>query len=233
LLPTITRKNISEQVAGHLRDYIISHSLQPGDRLPTEAELADQFGVSRSSIREAVKVLESTGVVQSRPRHGIRVKRVSTRHLTDQLRFLLALDGVSLREMGAARLAIEKASIPMIAQNADEEDFRRMSAAIARGRELTDRGEVYSDADLEFHLALGRATKNRVMQGLAGMLQEFFAAVAVQVSPDKEKQHKSLDEHQQIYEALRARNAVAAQNMLDIHLSVYSHFQATEALDDA
>lgn len=224
MLPTIKRKNISEQVVIYLQDYIIVNSLQPGDRLPTEASLADQLGVSRSSVREAVKVLESSGIIQVRPRDGIRVRQVGTQHLTDHLKLMLRLDGVSLREMASARQEIEKAFITMIVQHADADDFCRMKAAIQRGREQTERGESSTAADLDFHLALARATKNRVMIGLGGMLYEFFAALRGQVSPDKGKQRKSLDEHQQLLDALQAGEIAAAQHIMDIHLSGYERF---------
>jgi GntR family transcriptional repressor for pyruvate dehydrogenase complex len=78
LLQAIKRQNIYEQVIHHLQEFIIDNSIKPGDRLPTETELAQRLGVSRQSIREAVKVLESVGVVETRPRDGGARRRHDT-----------------------------------------------------------------------------------------------------------------------------------------------------------
>jgi len=223
LLPKIKRRNIYEQVVEHLQRYIITNSLQPGDRLPTELELADQFGVSRHSVREAVKVLESAGIIETSPRTGSRVKEVSTRHLTEHLKFLLRMEGVSIKEIASARQIIETGILPMVVQNAEESDFQRMEAAIEHERELTQKGLLDVDAELEFHQAIAEASKNRVMVGLGGMLREFFTHLR-HVPPNMEAQWKSIEEHTQIYQALRQRDAVTAQMLMHRHLSIYNQY---------
>jgi GntR family transcriptional repressor for pyruvate dehydrogenase complex len=223
LLPAIRRQNLYEQVIEHLQDYIIRNALQPGDRLPTEGELAMRFGVGRQSVREAVKVLESRGIIETRPRKGSRLKKVSTRHLADHLRFMLELDAVTVKEMAAARLAIEKALLPLAIEHADAEDFRRMERAVVRMRELTARGETFADADLEFHQAIAAATRNRVLKGLGGMLHEFFAQLRSHIAPNEKAQRQSIEEHERIYDALRNRDLAAALHLMDEHLSVYDH----------
>ncbi len=219
--PLIKRQNIYQQLVEHLQQYIIDNSLRPGDRLPTEAELATRFRVSRQSVREAVKVLESIGVVETRPRDGSRLSKMSTRSLTDHLRFFFELDGATVPEMAAARRVIECAFVPVIVENADESDFQRMEAAIERMREHTSRGETFADADMAFHQALATATKNRVMAGFGAMVQEFFIHLRNRIKAEELKQRKSIKEHEQILKALREKDVSAAQSAIEQHLRVY------------
>lgn len=223
--PTIKRQNIYQQLVEHLQQYIIDNSLRPGDRLPTEAELAARFRVSRQSVREAVKVLESIGVIETRPRDGSRLTKMSTQSLTDHLRFFFELDGATVKEMAAARRVIECAFVPVIIENADESDFQRMEAAIQRMREHTRRGETFAEADMAFHQALATATKNRVMAGFGAMVQQFFIHLRNRIKADEVKQRRSILEHEEILKALREKDAAAAQSAIEQHLRVYDEPQ--------
>lgn len=224
MVPEIKRQSIYEQVVEHLQQYILDNSLRPGDRLPTEAELAGQFKVGRQSVREAVRVLESVGMIETRPGIGSRIKAIDTKHLTDHLRFLFELDAVTVKETAAARRVIECGAIPMAIEHADEQDIERMETAIARMKVLTERGETFAEADMAFHQALVAATKNRVMEGFGVMLQDFFSEIRGRAYQDTVAQRQSIEEHEQICEAIRNRDAAKAQRVLNQHLSVYANF---------
>ena len=225
----INRQNIYQQLVEHLQQYIIDNALRPGDRLPTEAELAARFRVSRQSVREAVKVLESIGVIETRPRDGSRLRKLSTQLLTDHLRFMFELDGATVKEMAAARRVIECAFVPVIIENADESDFQRMEAAIGQMREHTERGETFAEADMAFHQALARATKNRVMSGFGAMVQEFFVHVRSRIKAEESKQRRSIREHEQILRALREKDVHAAQAAIEQHLRVYDEAEPAQS----
>jgi GntR family transcriptional repressor for pyruvate dehydrogenase complex len=221
VLPAIKRQNIYEQVVEHLKCYIVENGLQAGDRLPTEAELAARFRVSRQSIREAVKVLESIGLVETRPRDGSRLKELNTSNLTDHLHFLFSLDGATFAEMTATRIVVECAFLPTIVRNADESDFRRMETAIGHMRESVGNRDSFIQADMEFHQVLVAATKNRVMAGFGVMLQEFFAKVRTEADPTAEEQLESIREHERIVAALRNKNIRAVSNAMHQHFRRY------------
>lgn len=217
----IQRENIYQQLVEHLQRYIIENSLQPGDRLPTEAELAAKFRVGRQSVREAVKVLESIGVVETRPRDGSRLKKMNTRRLTDHLRFMFEVEGATVREIAATRRMIECGFVPVIVAVADEGDFAQMQAAIDRMREHTRRGEPFTDADMAFHQAMANATKNRVMAGFGVIVQEFFRHIRSQITVNEAKQLQSIREHELILQALRDRDVASAQSAIELHLKLY------------
>lgn len=225
----IKKQNIYEQVIEHLHEYILANELRSGDRLPTETELAEHFGVGRQSIREAIKVLESVGVVETRPRDGSRLKQLNIGPLSEHLRFMFELEGVTLREMGASRSIIECAALPMVIENADEADFARLAGAIEDARSSISRGDdtQYVLADMEFHQALLAATKNRVLQGFGSILHEFFLQLKDRMASTKEALYRSIDDHERIYQALKSRDVETAQRVMDWHLSVYQGFGAT------
>src|ERR1044071_8627288 len=106
LLP-IKRQSMYEQVIDHLKHFITENHLQPGDKLPTEHVLAEELGVNRLTVREALKVMESLGIVRMRPRHGIQLQAVTMKPIVDHLQFLLRTDGVTFAEMVDARLLLE------------------------------------------------------------------------------------------------------------------------------
>ena len=103
----INKKTIGEVVISKLKDYIVSNSLKAGDRLPTEQELADSFGVSRLSVREATKTLNYLGIIDSAPRRGLSVGTFDLNRLNEFLGFHFALNDYPKEKLLHTRLIIE------------------------------------------------------------------------------------------------------------------------------
>lgn len=223
-MPTqIKRQRIHEQIVDHLKEYIIANALTPGDALPTEAALAEELGVGRPAVREALRVMESLGIAQSRASLGTRLKPMSMKPITDQLQFWLDVQGISVTEMARARRVMECAILEEVAINADENDFRRIKAASDRARELYESGKSFTEADIEFHLALLQATKNRALEGFGVMLQEFFTHVRARSLSLQPERLQDIEEHEQIYEALRNKDVATAQKIMHAHMYIYEN----------
>src|SRR6188472_3324676 len=111
------RQNLSEQVAARIKQLILENSLKPGDRLPTEQEMADRFGVSRVSVREATKALSFLGIIQAAPRRGLTVGHVDMRRVTEYLGFHLALTDYPKPQLLQTRLVIETGVLPFVARS--------------------------------------------------------------------------------------------------------------------
>lgn len=220
LFSTIKRQNIYVQVIEHLKRYIIENALQPGDRLPTEAVLSEQLGVSRLSIREALKVMESFGIVQTKPRDGSRLMSLTMKSMTDHLRFMIEVSGVTFEEMASARCVLECAMLPIVIENAQEIDMKRMEELLEKMRECTKRGEPIVALDIEFHQVISQASKNRVLDGIGAMIQEFFQQL-VECQEFREEQWQSVEEHEQIYKAICERDIDKARKLMVNHLSVF------------
>ncbi len=224
----IRRQSIYEEVIEQIKRYIVANHLVPGDRLPTEAALAQQFGVSRLTVREAVKVLESLGVVQSRTRDGMRLRAITFKPVADHLRFLMDVNEVTAQEMAAARQVLECSILPLVVQNATAEDLDDLQATLDAmefaSRETPVSPEAVTDADMQFHILLLRATRNRALEGFGVMLQEFFHQVRGDVLARSGQVQRSLADHRAIVDAIRQRDADAAQETMRRHLGVYDAY---------
>jgi GntR family transcriptional repressor for pyruvate dehydrogenase complex len=224
----LKRTNIYEDVIRHLKNHIVANRLSPGDRLPTEAELAESFSVSRLSVREALKVMESLGIVQSKTRDGTRLQAWTMKPVTDHVRFLLDVEQVPLEEIAVARQSVECSMMPIIVANADDRDFERIAAAVDAMATVVAGKKVTSDqiaqSDSEFHLALLASTHNRAIESFGAMLQEFFQQIRASLFVGKDDYDSSVEEHRLIYQALREGNADKATQLMRQHLDVYSGF---------
>ena len=116
MLETVERSKIRDVVASQLKSYIVDENLKPGDRLPTETELATRFGVNRLSLREATKGLEFLGIVEAKPGRGLIVGRMDMQRVTEHLGFHPALHDVSPGELIDTRIVIETGVLPHVAR---------------------------------------------------------------------------------------------------------------------
>ncbi|HZC30671.1 MAG TPA: FCD domain-containing protein, partial [Gaiellaceae bacterium] len=161
----IDRRKTYELVAERLVALIRDRSFQSGDQLPTERELTASFQVGRSSVREALRMLESQGVIRS-VNGGAFVVADAAYPLNSSLRLLLTLDESSrLHDVIELRSILECEAAALAAERHGPEHLRRMDEAVeemVKGLEEPE-GDAFIDADLRFHLAIAEATGNRVL----------------------------------------------------------------------
>src|SRR4051794_13930655 len=163
MIEPVVRETLGQQVLRRLQDYIVTHGLGPGDRLPTERELAATLGVSSNTVREALKSLETIGALERRPRHGTVLQHIDFSVLAGLARFQLLHSPTDFTELFVARRLLEVSVLPLVAQNATEADFTAMDEAIA-----TMEAEIAADSrgiegDAAFHQALLAAASNKFL----------------------------------------------------------------------
>lgn len=192
--------------------------LKPGTRLPPERELAARFGVARSSLRQALKVLEIMGVITQKVGDGSYLNEDASSVLSVPMEFLFLLDDTSLQELTEMRLMVE----PALAARAAE---RSTVADIARLRQATeelenseqDRLRLVS-ADLSFHRAIFQASGNRLSGRLFHMIHRAMLNMMMVTSQLVDLQH-TLEFHVPILKAIEARNANRAEVLMKAHLA--------------
>jgi DNA-binding FadR family transcriptional regulator len=153
-------------VQGEIRNYIIKQRLRPGDPLKPEAELARLFGVSRNSVREAVKALESTGVLETRRGSGVYVSDFSFAPLLDHLPYGLMQGRQALTDLVELRKTLETGLIADAMRAVSPDSVTAMREALASMRELAERGEPFPEQDREFHRLLFIDLGNEMLLGL-------------------------------------------------------------------
>ena len=211
-----------EQIIAHVRGEISSGELRPGDRLPPETDLARSLGVSRPTVREALKVLEALNVLESStgPTGGTFVKSLDdvgvAEYLTDSITLLLDTDELTPEELWSAREAIEILSVNMAAARRTEQDLAMMRRIIESDEDKDF--EAYFP-DITFHRAIASASKNR-------LLSLFMLSICMTISTLAERyvlpeaKQVSQDQHRLIYEAILDQDEALARMRMKEHLQM-------------
>jgi DNA-binding FadR family transcriptional regulator len=172
------RAPLHQIVQHEIRNYILREALRPGDPLKPESELARLFGVSRNSVREAVKALESTGVLETRRGSGVYVRDFSFAPLLDHLPYGLMQDKRALRELAALRKTLETALIPDAMRAMAPESITALRETLESMRVLAERGESFTEQDRQFHQLLFRDLGNTMLLRLFDQFWLAFHAAA-------------------------------------------------------
>ena len=171
----LKRETLSEQIAERLKEYIFEKGLKPGDRLPTETELMEIFDVSRSSVREAMKALQASGLIEVRPRKGAVISNFDLNTVFDGLMYDLSFrsDEEMFLEILEARKVLEIAALPLVAEKIDEEHLERLEYWLDKMFNTTSVDE-HRDYDMSFHQTLIEATHNRFLIQMGVIIFKFF-----------------------------------------------------------
>jgi GntR family transcriptional repressor for pyruvate dehydrogenase complex len=202
--------------------------LTPGDRLPPERELAERAGVSRSSLRQALKVLENMGVISQRVGSGTTLNPAAASILAEPLQFLILLDGITFQELMEARLIVEPELAARAAVRATAEDLQALKDAISRMEESVADPLQFVPADLEFHQALYRAAGNRVCTMLFTVVHQSVEEM-VQLTARMVPPEHTIRFHRRILAAVRRGDADAARLRMRDHLEDVSALLARSA----
>jgi DNA-binding FadR family transcriptional regulator len=208
------RRKLATLVRERLMAEIWAGRWRPGDRLPTEPEMAALFGVSRTPIREAMQSLSLLGVVNVSPRRGATVQALPVESVVD----LAILSGAMAPERSADdvlafRLAMESASAELAAANARDEDLAQLRSIVADNVAAFENGDTdaANDADIRFHAAIAEASGNVVFTSVAHVLNGLLVELRKSTGGVPGASDASLAEHQAIMAALDRRDGTAAR----------------------
>ena len=198
------------------------HRLQPGDRLPSERALAEQLGVGRNALREALATLATLRVLEARPNSGIYLRRLATESSFETL-VLLADMGANpspaqIVETMEVRAALELLAVRLACERADAADFERIEAVLARTEETLRRGgNIWAD-DTAFHIALVEATHNSVLVRVLNSFYRFTSQRRRALFANAAQGKASARDHRRLYELLVARDVESAQELIRRHM---------------
>ncbi len=199
---------------------IVNGVLEPGQRLPGDQELMARFQASRTALREAMKVLSSKGLIESRQRAGTRVRPRSDWDLLDvdvlswhdpeNISESFTADLVELREL------IEPVAAKLAADRATSDDLTKIEAAYLRMEASVDDYESFYVADVDFHLAVLNASHNQLVQRLAGIIGTVLGLSFSLQKTVRIPLRESLESHYQVFEGIRQRNRRAAERAMRV-----------------
>lgn len=225
MLKTLPRRKMRDEIAARIKSYIVSESLVPGDRLPTETELAVKFGVSRLSLREATKALEFLGIVASKAGVGLTVGELDMERVTDHLGFHPALHRASPVQLIDTRIVVEVGALPYTAQRMlDDPTLHDKLQSIVDRFRATRELQEWIDLDIEFHRALLDASGLSPLVAFSDLLQIFFQRFRDSVK--KAEWKVGIATHQRIIDSLRDQDVARATAELRKHIE--SHKKRVE-----
>lgn len=214
----VVRRKTYELVAERLLALMSAEHLAPGDPLPPERELAGLYGVGRSSIREALRMLESKGAIRSDRNGGFAV--APRANAFDQsLGFLLSADQADLDELFEVRRIVESEAAALAAVRRDDPQLQRMAEQLDAMRAGTESEVAFAQADLAFHLLIVEAARNRLLASLMEAIRTQLAralTLSLHVAGSAEA---AIESHALILEAIAAGDGALARTRMQAHLA--------------
>ena len=204
---------LSHKVSAFIKDYIVANNLKAGDSLPSEGQLAKELNVSRSPVREAVKSLESLGIVDARHGGGLFVREWNFDPVLETLKHGIRISPQTLAELYQIRVWLELAAIGDAIRSITTNEITDLEILMLRWARAIENGEPYVQYDEEFHNIIYGALKN---QTLVKFLKVFWLAFEAYGGGEKmaAQPEQVLEEHQEILEALKQHDADAARQKL-------------------
>jgi len=217
----IERKKVSMQVYDRIKDYIQENQLNPGDRLPTEKELSEMFGVSRTPVREALSVLEASGLTISKQGGGSMIQEASLTNVMEETQFEF-VDAQEVLNLLETRMILETEAARLAALRANDENLVHIKEQLDRLKNTQKDHHVGHQEDIDFHLAIAKASHNPILyQNIENMLRLYEKAIRFSLMKNmgiSEKRAQVLKEHEQIYDAICEGNGEKSKNNMNEHL---------------
>lgn len=218
-----------ERIVEQVEQAVNRGELRPGQRLPSERDLVMQFGTSRATVREALRVLESNGVVRSRPGdpNGPEILPFSSSGLRKQLRRLAGTGGLTLAQLLVSRMMLDSTANRLAAVLRTESQLAEMERAITRMRDAVDEGfDAFSAADVAFHESVAAASGNPLIQVSHEVVRDTVLTLIsdkiAHARNSKALMRRSLEHHEVVLAAIRAGDGPAAAQA-SVH-SLYSYY---------
>ena len=218
LFETVAREpRLSDKVADLMLDRILSRRLEVGDRLPSERELGEQFGVSRTVVREAVRVLVAKGVIEVRSGSGLRVAAVDAAAVTESMSLFLRGGWLDFEKVQEVRVLLEVHVAGLAAERATQADLDRMRVVHERMKGETGGVEAAARDDLELHRAIAHATQNELYL----LLMDSIGSTLIDIRRENlgsGAAPMTIAQHEKILDRIAAGDVAGARAAMAAHL---------------
>jgi GntR family transcriptional repressor for pyruvate dehydrogenase complex len=219
VIEPIRRSRLYQDIVTQIESLLDRGELRPGDQLPPERALAEQFQVSRASVREALRWLELLGVVETRAGGGTFVRRTAPEDLARPLSNLI-VRGHTLSDVIEVRGLIEPAIAAAAAKRITAAEIAELRTILEQQDRKVGAGEPYAEEDTRFHELIGHAARNELLTTMLGVIWDVLRSSREQWLQTNQRAHSSIDAHRRILSALEAHDADAAR------LSAAEHIHA-------
>jgi GntR family transcriptional repressor for pyruvate dehydrogenase complex len=220
----IKSTRIYEEIVRQVKAMIADGKLKGGDRLPPERDLAEKFVVSRTSVREALRALESRGLVEIRPGEGTFVRPVSIDALIEPLALLMVSQREATAELFEARRLLEPSLAALAATRATPDEMQEMERILQDQAREVDAGRTGLAQDAQFHAAIGAAAHNRAITRIMHAIMDLLTQSREDSLNTPGRPTRSHEDHRRVLGAIARRDAEGARQ------AMLEHIEAVEAL---
>lgn len=225
------RESAVDIVVNQIKSLLLEKKLKPGDKLPSEMELCEGLGVSRGSVREAMKILSAFGIVDVRIGNGTYIREAPNNTMIDSLLFGFLLTNPDTSELSEFRKLFEIDIVELIIQNFEHNAKERTElkdnlAELKKLREENAPVDLLSANDLAFHRIMGRASKNIITQRIYGFIIDFMQE-SIRTTHHVSKQHGELaaKSHQSIVNAIESKDIEICREAIIHSVNIWSQLQ--------
>ena len=223
MLQRVKKKNLYQEIAGQLMKLITNGHFKPGQQMPGERELAARLGVNRTSLREALRVLEMMRIVEKRVGEGVYVRDISRESSLEALVFrFLAEDGLdrdSLRGAGEAIVIVESNIARLAAERAANGDLARLDELLDQMNAGIDDIKTFTALDYDFHMLIGQLAQSPVLFSVVSTMWIIMKRYAAALHCATERRLKCLEGHRRIAAAIMAADGDTACREMECHLN--------------
>jgi len=227
MLSPIKNRRFTDRILAQLKEYILSRQMLPGERLSSEAEFAEIFGVSRGTIREALHILEHDGIVRIKkgPGGGLFLSEGNLVQVIDSLFFTMQWEKISLDTLMETRKPLEDKIARLAATRAEEEDIQEIEKILEKMETPDLSHNLFVQFDTDFHVALAKAAKNKILLMFMVAVKELHNRIV-----DYSELHDHLfpaarEYHRKILDAIKDKAPDRAAEMMAEHLDYFEkHF---------
>lgn len=213
------KKSLVNRVVEEIQNMILNGSVKPDSKLPPERDFAEQLGVSRTVIREAVQILTSKGLVTTKHGVGTIVLDLNNGHqFSEPLSLLMNSNKFNLDHIHQIRTILEVEIAALAAEHASEDQFSKLSEIVSEMEKHTDEPETFAKCDDDFHYALAETTDNPLLVILIDSIRETMQILRLMVANTPEIKEYVLPDHKRILGCIRERDAKGAQKAMLSHL---------------
>lgn len=221
----LKKKKRFEEIIDQIKNLLIRRELSVGQKLPSELELSESMGVSRSSLREALKVLNILGVIESKAGEGTIIQQAQPENLKEIMSLIAVSGGLDTFELFEARRILETATIGLVANRRTEKQLAAIENIL---REMDKKyeesdGEEQARYDFLFHKSMIEASDNKLLVIIIGvisdLLREQIQTTRTELAASPEVLRRFQEEHWRIFHAIKNNNQSEASRLMDAHLS--------------
>jgi GntR family transcriptional repressor for pyruvate dehydrogenase complex len=233
LYQPVTRGHLTDQVTSQIQDLVLSGELKPGDKLPSQRDLAANLGVSPVVVREAVKTLEERGLLEARAGSGTYVSELTHESISESLALLFRQGKISSDHLHEARRMLEIEIAELAAARAQPDQIAIMEDAIRRMDRSLDNPVEYIAADFDFHLAMAHSTQNPIFPLLTFTLLDVLQQDRTAISQVPGAPGRGQKYHRAICDCVKRGDVEGARAAMQEHLDqVESDSAASRAMKD-